>query len=81
MSDFYFLFTDNKMDQYLDRCHVTVFVWSVSACMEGKMGFTTISLLLFRNLLLTPVYFSTHRPLFCKFVLQEAVMPEPHTKD
>jgi len=64
MSDFYFLFTDNKMDQYLHRCHVTEFVWFVSACMEGTMVFTTISLLLFRNLFLTPVYFSTHRPLF-----------------
>jgi len=81
MSDLYLLFTDSKMDQYLHRCHVTEFVWSVSACMEGTMVFTTISLLLFQNLFLTPVYFSTHRPLFCKSVLQGVVLPEPHSKD
>jgi hypothetical protein len=36
-NDFYFFFTDNKMDQYLHKHHVTVFVWSVSACMEGTV--------------------------------------------
>ena len=71
MCDFNFLFTDNKKDQYLHRRHVTVFVWSVSVCMEGTMVFTIISLLLFRNLFLTQVYFSTHWQSFCKFVLQE----------
>jgi hypothetical protein len=64
MSYFYFLFTDNKMDQYLHRCHVTVFVWSVSDYVESTVVFTTISLLLFRNLFLTPVYSSAHRLLF-----------------
>jgi hypothetical protein len=64
MSYFYFLFTDNKMDQYLHRCYFSVFVWSVSDYMESIVIFITISLLLFRNLFLTPVYSSANRSLF-----------------
>jgi hypothetical protein len=37
MSDYYFLFTDNKTDIYLHRCHVIGSVWSISACTEGTI--------------------------------------------